>query len=311
MYSELVLAQAVQGSAVEAKLTALVLDGVTSEHSKRSYGKGLALFFAWARDRQPAPFSKALVQEYRAWLIGQGLAPATVNLRLSPVRKLAREMANNGMLAEDVATGIGRTGGVRQAGVRAGNWLLRDEASLLLNAPDPATLKGLRDRAMLALLVGCALRRAELLALEVGSIQQREGRWVIPDLLGKGNRLRTVPVPAPVKARVDEWLTAADIPKGKIFRSVNKGGRITGDGISDEKAVWQMVLKYARATALGKLSPHDLRRTCAKLCRKAGGELEQIQMLLGHASIQTTERYLGTEQNLSAAVNDALGLELK
>ena len=98
--------------------------------------------------------------------------------------------------------------------------------------------------------------------------------------------------------------------RGKIFRSVNKGGHITGDGIADEKAVWQMVLKYARATALGKLSPHDLRRTCAKLCRKAGGELEQIQMLLGHASIQTTERYLGTEQNLSAAVNDALGLKL-
>ena len=310
MSSELVLAQAGQGSAVEAKLTALVLDGVTSDHSKRSYGKGLASFFAWARDRQPATFSKALVQEYRAWLIGQGLAPATVNLRLSPLRKLAREMADNGMLSEDLATGIGRTGGVRQAGVRAGNWLLREQASALLNAPDPSTLKGLRDRAMLALLVGCGLRRAELLGLDVGSIQQREGRWVIPDLLGKGNRLRTVPVPAPVKARVDEWLLAAGVQKGKIFRSVNKGDCISGEGIADEKAVWQMVLKYARATALGKLSPHDLRRTCAKLCRKAGGEIEQIQMLLGHASIQTTERYLGTKQNLATAVNDALGLEL-
>jgi integrase len=62
---------------------------------------------------------------------------------------------------------------------------------------------------------------------------------------------------------------------------------------------------------LGKLSPHDLRRTCAKLCRKAGGDLEQIQLLLGHASIQTTERYLGTEQNLTVAVNDAMGLDLE
>jgi integrase len=92
---------------------------------------------------------------------------------------------------------------------------------------------------------------------------------------------------------------------------VNKGGRVTGEFIADEKAVWQMVLKYARETALGKLSQHDLRRTCAKLCRKAGGDLEQIQMLLGHASIQTTERYLGTDQNLATAVNDALGLELE
>ena len=57
------------------------------------------------------------------------------------------------------------------------------------------------------------------------------------------------------------------------------------------------------------LAPHDLRRTCAKLCRKSGGDLEQIQMLLGHASIQTTERYLGSRQNLKEAVNDRLGLD--
>ena len=75
--------------------------------------------------------------------------------------------------------------------------------------------------------------------------------------------------------------------------------------------IWPVVFHYARATSLGKLAPHDLRRTCAKLCRrKSGGELEQIQLLLGHASIQTTERYLGTEQNLSVAVNDVLGLEM-
>jgi integrase len=69
-------------------------------------------------------------------------------------------------------------------------------------------------------------------------------------------------------------------------------------------------LRVLWAWVFGKLSPHDLRRTCAKLCRKAGGELEQIQLLLGHASVQTTERYLGTEQNLASAVNDAIGLEM-
>jgi integrase len=91
---------------------------------------------------------------------------------------------------------------------------------------------------------------------------------------------------------------------------VNKGDVITGTEIRDEKAVWRLVMRYAQATDLGKLAPHDLRRTCAKLCRKAGGELEQIQLLLGHASIQTTERYLGTEQALAHAVNDAIGLEM-
>ena len=70
------------------------------------------------------------------------------------------------------------------------------------------------------------------------------------------------------------------------------------------------MVRYVKATELGKLAPHDLRRTCAKLCRKAGGDLEQIQLLLGHASVQTTERYLGTEQSLVSAVNDGLGLDL-
>jgi site-specific recombinase XerD len=309
---DLDLVPVAQGSSgVEAELTDLVLDGVTSPHSKRAYAAGLALFFAWLKARPPQPFSKALVQEYRSWLLEQDLAPSTVNLRLSPLRKLAREMADNGMLSQDLATGVGKTKGVKQEGVRAGNWLVREQANALLNAPDSATLKGKRDRAILGLLIGCGLRRAELLGLEVVDVQQREGRWVIPDMAGKGNRLRTVPVPAAVKARIDDWLEAAGISGGRLFRPVNKGDRISGEAIHDEKAVWQLVLKYARATSLGKLSPHDLRRTCAKLCRKAGGDLEQIQLLLGHASIQTTERYLGTEQNLAVAVNDAMGLDLQ
>jgi integrase len=112
--------------------------------------------------------------------------------------------------------------------------------------------------------------------------------------------------------RIEEWVLAAeiDLSGGNLFRPVTKGGKLAGKALSDEKAIWNLVVKYAKATSLGKLSPHDLRRTCAKLCRKAGGDLEQIQFLLGHASIVTTERYLGTDQNLTTAVNDNLGLEI-
>jgi integrase len=141
----------------------------------------------------------------------------------------------------------------------------------LLNAPDPQTLTGRRDRAILAVLLGCGLRRAELLRLNVADLQQREGRWVLPDLTGKGNRIRTVTVPAGVRAWIDVWLSAAGITTGRIFRPVNKRDVIAGTEIRDEKAVWRLVMRYAQATDLGKLAPHDLRRTCAKLCRKAGG----------------------------------------
>jgi integrase len=288
-----------------------VLHGVTSEHSRRSYRTGLRAFFAWAGAAGERPaFSKALVQQYRAELIRRGSSASTINLRLAPVRKLARELADNGWLEPAVAAAIERVPGVQQLGARAGNWLTRDQANDLLNAPDPTTLSGRRDRAILALLIGCGLRRAELLRLNIEDLQQRESRWVIPDLIGKGNRRRVVTVPAGVKARIDLWIKAAGIKEGRLFRPVSKAGGLAGEEIRDEKAIWRLVMRYAKETELGRLAPHDLRRTCAKLCRKAGGDLEQIQLLLGHASIQTTERYLGTEQALGHAVNDGIGLEL-
>jgi integrase len=92
-----------------------------------------------------------------------------------------------------------------------------------------------------------------------------------------------------------------------LFRSVNKADAVGKDPLS-ENAIWWVVREYAQYLELGNLAPHDLRRTCARLCRQSGGALEQIQLLLGHASIQTTMDYLGTRQNLVEAVNDHLGL---
>ena len=302
------------GALTEAALLDLVLNGMTSKHSKRAYGKAFTDFFAWMRatymETEAPSFTKALVQEYRAVLLERGLSAATINLHLSAVRKLARELADNGRLDPAVAAAIERAKGIERRGVRTGNWLLKDQVNELLQAPSATTRKGKRDRAILALLVACGLRRGEVIALTVDQLQQREGRWVIPDFEGKGGRIRTIPIPALVKVRIDEWMESAAITEGRIFRSVNKGDTVIGEGIADEKAIWRLVVEYAAQTSLGSLAPHDLRRTCAKLCRKAGGSLEQIQLLLGHASVATTERYLGTELDLAIAVNDGLGIEL-
>ncbi len=161
---------------------------------------------------------------------------------------------------------------------------------------------------MLALLVGCGLRRGELLALTMRSVQLREDHWVIADLHGKAGHIRTVPIPVWVKEAIDSWTLASAITDGRIFRSINKSGKIWGDGMTP-KVIWEVVKQAAQAAGIDKLAPHDLRRTCARLCHLAGGELEQIQFLLGHVSIQTTERYLGCKQKLRLAVNDKLGLE--
>jgi site-specific recombinase XerD len=104
------------------------------------------------------------------------------------------------------------------------------------------------------------------------------------------------------------WLNAAEIDRGKISRRVTKMGRVLGEGMT-EKAVWHIVKDSAKLIGVEKLAPHDLRRSCARLCHAAGGELEQIQFLLGHVSIQTTERYLGCKQRIRSAVNDRIGIE--
>jgi site-specific recombinase XerD len=173
---------------------------------------------------------------------------------------------------------------------------------------DAETLKGKRDRVIIAVLLGCGLRRRELADLTFDHLQRREDRWAIVDLVGKGGHVRTVPVPDWVKRLVDEWFTAAEITNGKLFRCVCRSGKVWGDGMT-EKVVWHIVKTYAKKLHIPQLAPHDLRRSCARFCHAAGGELEQIQFLLGHVSVQTTERYLGCKQRFREAVNDRIGIE--
>jgi integrase len=189
-----------------------------------------------------------------------------------------------------------------------GNWLTAEQGKQLLASADRQSLRGKRNYAMLAMLIGCGLRRGELLALRVDSIQVREGRWVMADLLGKAGHIRTVPIPGWAKTAIDHWKQATGITEGALFRSIDKAGRVWGNGMTP-KVVWEIVREAASRAGAEKLAPHDLRRICARLCYLAGGELEQIQFLLGHVSIQTTERYLGCNQRLRCAVNDRMGIE--
>jgi len=230
------------------------------------------------------------------------------NLRLGAVRRLAYEAADCGLLSADLAAGIRRVKGVKRLGVRLGNWLTAEQGTTLWQAPDRDRLKGKRDRALLSVLLACGLRRHEVAALSLDHLQQREGHWAIVDLSGKAGHVRTVPVPDWVYCELSSWIEAAGIKSGKVFRRVSSAGNPWGDGVT-EKLAWHVVKEFAAKTGVAHLAPHDLRRTCARLCRAAGGELEQIQFLLGHVSVQTTERYLGRTQRIASAVNDNIGIE--
>jgi len=195
---QMVVAQP-QASAALERIKNLVLDSVRSPHTRRAYDRVLSEFLAWCVATRVDGFTKATVQSYRAEIEARGLSASAVNVQLAAIRKLAAEAADNGFLSPELAAGIAKVPGARSEGPRAGNWLTRDQASRLLALPDPATLKGKRDRAILGLLIGCGLRRDELVRLTLEELQQREGRWVIVDLLGKGRRRRTIPVPSWVK----------------------------------------------------------------------------------------------------------------
>ncbi len=297
-------------NSTEKKIIDLVINGLPSKNSRRAYQRSLEEFFVWHQSQDRPELNKALIQRYVKFLREQKLSPASINQKLSAIRKLATEAEDNALIDSRLANGIRAVKGVPFRGRRTGNWLTKDEAQIWLNAPDLKTLKGIRDRALLAILIGCGLRRAEAAILSFHHIEQREGRWAIIDIVGKRDKMRTVPMPSWAKAAVDSWKTVAHLDEGFVFRRVNKGDNLMGKSITPQ-AIRDIVVSYAEKLKNQRIAPHDLRRTFAKLAYKGGSSIDQIQLSLGHDSIQTTEKYLGVEQDLTDAPCDHLGLRIE
>jgi len=287
-------------------IQSLVLEGLSSLHTRRAYEQALEEFLIWLCADGSRSFTKATVQKYRSELRYKGLAPSSVNVRMSAIRKLAAEAADNGLLATEISAGIARVKGVRRAGVRLGSWLTLEEAERLLSAPDVSKIKGARDSALLAVLLGAGLRRSEAVALTFEHIQQREGRWVIADLVGKHGRIRTIPISDWVKHAVGRWANTPEVRQGHVFRAIDKKGHIRSHTLSSQ-AVFAILRNYATKIGIS-VSPHDMRRTFARLAYNGQAPLEQIQSSLGHASVVTTETCLGARQDLRDAPCDHLGL---
>jgi site-specific recombinase XerD len=288
---------------------ALVSNGLSSLHSKRAYERAITEFLCWCRASGAADFTKGTLQAYRSVLEGRALAASTINVRICAIRKLATELADSGALPQDVAASINKVKGAKRKGVRIGNWLSASQAEDLLLLPDADSLKGKRDRALLAVLVGAGLRRSEAAGLTFTHIQQRDGRWIVADLVGKHGRIRSVPMPGWTKAAIDRWADAAQLNEAHIFRPINKAGRITGTSLTAQ-SIYHIVRNYGEQGGL-HIAPHDLRRSFAKLARRGHAGLEQIQLSLGHGSVTTTELYLGTRQDLNDAPCDHLGLHFE
>lgn len=278
------------GEAPPVALINSVLGSLRSADTRRSYRTGIDALFAFKGDRLLTP---SLLYEWRDAL-RKTHTWGSVNTRLAPVRKFLREATHAGLLTDAEAAPLLRVEGLSYLGQRVGNWLTPAQAQALLRVPDRKTRLGCRNYCMLAILLGCALRVSEVAALDKRAIQKRDGRWVLADILCK-RHMRTVGLPGWVKLAIDAWIKVSGATyAGRVFE-------ISAQTI-------QIVVSNAAASiGLAGIGPHDLRRTCARAMWAKKAPIEQIQLMLGHESIETTMRYLGSLQDLANLPNDDLG----
>lgn len=290
---------------------AIVTAGLTSDKSKAAYAMMIKDFYQfWLELGRPFPTTLQILlykDKMTAMMKDKELSASTINLRLAVIKRWAGQVYQNRELIPDSwRAGVTRdwladiqsVKGIKRLGVRQGNWLSLNQAQALMDAvtgDDPITL---RDRAILAMLLGCGLRRSELARLSCDVIQEREGRPCIIDLTGKGGRIRSMGIPAWTYHHLTAWLDAGGIVDGYIFRAFTRGRKLINRPVTSQQIYNIFKAAASKAGLPPVLAPHDARRTFAHLSRDAGASIEDISQVLGHSDITTTARYLGNGQCL-------------
>jgi integrase len=291
-------------AATVERLLELTLAG-RSQGTRRNYTHYIRLFLA-----AQLPLNRDGVVLYMDGLKATGLASATRSGALVAVKQFAKEAELRGLIPYLQYAAIKEIRGHKVYRSKKGLWLTTAQVKDLLALPDRSTYFGKRDAAILGILVGCGLRRDELANLTWDHYQSREGRMCLVDVLGKGGKRRTVPVPHWIREDVDVWKEASKemppIPKRTpenyveafqmVWRRQNHDTSLLAGGIKPN-AIMLLVRRYGKRLGT-PLNPHDLRRTLAQMMRKAGAPLEQIQHTLGHESLVVTQVYLGSQLNL-------------
>ncbi len=275
---------------IQEFLDVLALDRDQSPNTVRSYAKDLSDLLAFlAGDDDPAanvPLETIDARAVRAWVAdmhARGLSPATVGRRLSAARSLFRWLGREGLVVDNPAATVKNP---RRA-ERLPERLDVEDVQAVLEAPDPATAAGLRDRALLELTYACGLRVSELVGLDLDDVgfADRTAR-----VLGKGRKERIVPFGRKAAASVKAYLAAFSELRQRSGEEAlflnQRGGRLTDRSV-------RRILDAAvvRAALLRGVHPHLLRHSFATHLLESGMDLRAIQELLGHARLSTTQRY--------------------
>jgi integrase len=272
------------------------LDRLTSPASRRVMGATLAeiarMLSGGSRDIDEVPWASLRYRQasgLRALLIEQQRAPATANRFIAALRGVLREAWRLGqMTAEDYqqAADISLVTGSR---LPRGRRLTRDEVEKLFACcAYDKTPAGVRDAAILAVLVGCGLRRSEAAGLDVSDYEHVTGEVRVR--VGKGRKERVAYALGGIAAALDDWLVVRGIAPGRLFVPVRRGGHLELRGMTDQ-AIYAALDRRRVAAGGRRFSPHDLRRTFITDLLDAGVDLAMVQRLAGHASLTTTARY--------------------
>ena len=284
---------------------AAVLSTLASVHSRRSYAYAIERFIAWYCSEPRLTFNRSVVVRYRSHLESLDLSASTINLHLSAIRRLADESAESGWLSPELAIGIRRVKGVKRLGRKSGNWLTRNQAQELVNAASKTDLRGWRDGAILGLTSWVWLRRSEVVGLTLDQLQMQGGHtgslsiWSAREDGCEQCRCRRGP-----RNLLDAWLSHSGVSEGKVFRRVSESRKATRGWRYSERG---LVCGEAMCPA-GRHTTIWRRTTFVALAPDsamiAAANSNRFGFCLGHASVQTTERYIGSKQKLQDAVND-------
>ena len=284
-------------AAVDAYLAHLRVERALSPHTISAYGRDLAGFVEFAAQAgadEPRALDLAIVSGWLASLGRAGKSARTAARKLSAARGLIRFLLREGEMSEDPTRLAARP----RLGRRLPRPLTETDVVRLIEMPDPSTLRGLRDRAMLSVAYAAGLRVSELVTLTLGDVDLRRG---VLTVLGKGGKRRLVPLGEVALEHLEAYLTARvgaqPAPAIHVFQSP-RGGALTRQGF------WKIVGQYARAAGISaRVHPHRLRHSFATHLLAGGADLRSVQTLLGHAHVVTTEIYTHVSQERLRAVH--------
>ena len=295
------------------KIVLTIVNQKQNENTRQNYASALTQFFRWYRNTEYSELTPEVIREYILYMKHCGHAKSTIATKLSITKQLFRELWKSGIIDNDTYTNLMEIKIKGQRGQRVKTWLSHEEVQLFLRSIQNNSHRTIRDRAILATMLGSGLRRFEVSELECSQIGKVEGRWAFTDIKGKGERYRTVAIPEWCINLIKKWLEIREELAGnfteKLFFSIRKNGTPGNTKISPQ-AIRDLTKKYSNKYLGKSVLPHDLRRTYAQLSYRAGAPLRQIQISLGHSSIRTTEIYLGLDQDFIKAPGDYIKIKI-